>query len=330
MTPPCQSCELKPSTVVEACDSADAPYLVCDNCHRRLMARALRPLEWFNLAKRFGWWQFLLHDDFYDEDGTATQPEENIEGTENLPAPTIAETTHNAESLLDFTVTRWRIDEDLSAAWTLLPQSLVKSTLERRFAAAANPGIRATVIVVASIALKSTGADFVRSAWNEYPDKLELWSLVRATAACLPSSEGFAMAVAAIDRLAGRAQRDAMLSLSYFQSPDALRWIETNAQEPTTEQWGNLAASSGLTWATVAGWLAKGRPLSLIAIDALVAIAEPRTPLLKSIAPTLLQPPNTNEFISALSDCVSRDGVPRVKQRAQAAMNYSHRLCADA
>lgn len=236
----------------------------------------------------------------------------------------------DAGSLLDFTITRWRVEENLSAAWTLVPQSLVKSTLESRFAAAANPGVRATILLVASIALKSSGVNFVRSAWNQYPEKVELWPLVRAAAACLPANEGFAMSVAAIDRLAGRAQRDAMLSLSYFQSPATLSWIEANAHEPTTEHWGNLAASSGLTWPTVARWLAKGRPLSLIAIDALVAIAEPKTPLLKSIAPALLQPPETHEFVSALSEYVSRDDVPRVKQRAQSAMNCSQRLCADA
>lgn len=326
----CQACELELSTVVESSDSADAPYLLCVTCHRRLLARALRPLEWFNLAKRFGWWQFLLHDDFYDEDGIATQPEEAIEDAGRLPAPSMTEAARDVESLLDYTVTRWQIEESLTATWTLVSPSDVKSTLERRFAIAANSGVRATVLDVASIALKSAGAEFVRSAWKQYPKDIELSPLVRASAACLPQDEGFALSVEAIDRLSGRAKRHAMLSLSYFQSPAALTWIEKNIDEPTTDEWGNLAASSGLTWPRITEWLAKGRPLSLIAIDALLAIAEPRTPFLKSISPPLLQPPRKEEFVSALSDYIGRDDVPRVRQRAQAAMKYSHRLCADA
>lgn len=330
MTALCQSCELEPSTVVDSSDSADAPYLLCVNCHRRLLALALRPLEWFNLAKRFGWWQFLLHDDFYDEDGTAMQPEEAVEAAGWRPAPSIAEASRDAEALLDFTITRRSIEENLTAAWSLVPRSLVKSTLESRFAAAANSGVRDTVLDVASVALKSADADFVRSAWDQYPENVDLSPLVRATAACLPSDEGFPLSVEAIGQLSGRAKRDAMLSLSYFQSPAALDWIEANAEEHATEEWGNLAASSGLAWPRVTGWLAKGRPLSLIAIDALLAIAEPRTHLLESIAPILLLPPRTDEFVSVLSNYIVRDDVPRVRQRAQAAMGYSHRLCADA
>src|SRR5258707_12116757 len=32
------------------------------------------PLEWFNLAAKHGWRKYLLHDDFYDQDGTADVP----------------------------------------------------------------------------------------------------------------------------------------------------------------------------------------------------------------------------------------------------------------
>lgn len=62
MTDFCQACEIDPPDIIEPCDDETSPYHVCSACHDRLHARALRPVEWYNLAKRHGWWQFLLHD----------------------------------------------------------------------------------------------------------------------------------------------------------------------------------------------------------------------------------------------------------------------------
>jgi hypothetical protein len=67
MSQPCQACETAVAEIVETCDDEHEPYHVCASCHGRLLARALRPLEWYNLAKRHGWFTYLLHDDFYDE-----------------------------------------------------------------------------------------------------------------------------------------------------------------------------------------------------------------------------------------------------------------------
>lgn len=35
-----------PHTVVEGCDDEDSPYRLCQECHERLIERALRPIEW--------------------------------------------------------------------------------------------------------------------------------------------------------------------------------------------------------------------------------------------------------------------------------------------
>jgi hypothetical protein len=79
MTSVCEACENAASDTSEPSGVEAAPYHVCYACHRRLLARALRPIEWYNLAKRHGSWPFLLHDDLYDEDGTGSQPECDIE-----------------------------------------------------------------------------------------------------------------------------------------------------------------------------------------------------------------------------------------------------------
>ena len=113
----CEACEHDPAEIVEPCDDPQEPYHLCAPCHRRLHARALRPIEWYNLAKRHGWYQFLLHDDFYDEDGTADQPTEDVERPSEFPAPTLDVVAGDPSLLLDFSITRWHFTRDLAAAW---------------------------------------------------------------------------------------------------------------------------------------------------------------------------------------------------------------------
>jgi hypothetical protein len=50
-------------------------YNVCTNCLQGLMLYDLSPVEYKNLLKNgHKATEFLLHDDFYDEDGRALQP----------------------------------------------------------------------------------------------------------------------------------------------------------------------------------------------------------------------------------------------------------------
>lgn len=43
---------------------------------RRLIFLNLRPDEWHALVKKYDEYQFMLHEDFYDEEGNAMQPYE--------------------------------------------------------------------------------------------------------------------------------------------------------------------------------------------------------------------------------------------------------------
>ncbi len=325
----CQSCEREPAVVTESRDNVEAPYLLCRGCQGRLLSRSLRPSEWFNLSSHFGWWQFLLHDDFYDEDGSASQPEQDVIDAASHPSPMLAEVSRDPSRLLGYTMTRWSIDERLSAAWCQLPHASVLDAIQETFVQAPNSGVRSTCLDVAAIALKSSGSSFVKNVWLSHQKGVELTSLFRASAACLPLEEGFRLACAALDALSTREQRDAKVALSYFQSPLALRWIETHAAEPTTEDWGHLAAASCMSWRDVVSWLEFGRPLSLIAIDALRAIAEPRTPLLRAMSPALLAPPRQAELISVLTAYETADPVPRVRQRIATLRQLQHRLCTE-
>jgi hypothetical protein len=317
MSSSCQACELRPAIVEEPADDPDSPYLVCQGCHGRLMARSLRPLEWFNLAKRHGWARHLLHDDFYDEDGTATQPEEDVEQPELFPAPSLAAVGEKAELILDYAVTRWHIEEELAEKWKHLPQDDVLRALTFRFDASRNPAIRSVVLQLASLTGESADA-LVRRAWGEFPTGAPYWPLVQASAACLPFEEGFAVAEATLAAMPDRARRESFSALAHFRSPRVLEWIELNAAEPTVEAWGHLAAASAFSWPKAKQWFEAGRPLSLIAIDALLAIAEPRTAFLRSHRPSLGTPPSEGEIRRVLEAAERADPVPRVKQRVDA------------
>jgi hypothetical protein len=117
-----------------------------------------------------------------------------------------------------------------------------------------------------------------------------------------------------------------MFSLGYFHSPEALDWIELNIFEPITEAWGYLAAASQVDWPRLEDWFERGRPLSLVAIDALVAIIRPQTPLLRTYGPRLHQPPTRERLIQVLSAYADRDRVPRVQQRTAGLVSHAEIL----
>lgn len=49
----------------------------------------------------------MLHDDFYDDDGTATQPEEDVVDADSYPAPTLCDVCSSLDGLIDYIVSRW-------------------------------------------------------------------------------------------------------------------------------------------------------------------------------------------------------------------------------
>jgi hypothetical protein len=84
-------------------------------------------------------------------------------------------------------------------------------------------------------------------------------------------------------------------ALSWFRSPTVLDWIENHAPHVNvTENSGQLAALSDLSCSRVEIWLSSGRPLSLIALDALTVFI-PRSGqdlIVKRLEPNLKERPN--------------------------------------
>lgn len=323
----CESCEALPAEVEEACDDGP-PYRVCAECHSRLMAHALRPREWFNLAKVHGWWQYLLGDDFYDDNGTAHQPEIDVERPDDHPSPTLVEVQDDCDQLLDYTITRWQFSSDVAAAWQTLDPSDVLRTLERRYATACDVDILGVTLDVAACSLGELGRDFVSAAWDIFREPWQLGSLAQASASCLQFNDGFSRVVTAFTGMDEKSRRDRMYALSYFHCRETLDWIESNVVSPVTGDWGRLAAASGFDWERTVSWLTSGRPLSLVALDTLQAIVRPQTPLLRDHRPELQTKPDLTTFKDALNEYLDRDSAPRVKMIVQFLMEHSDSLTA--
>lgn len=319
----CEACERNNVEIAEPCDDPNEPYRICNPCYQRLHARALRPLEWYNLAKRHGWYQHLLHDDFYDEDGNADQPEERVEHPERYPAPTLELAMQDAELLLDYSITRWNFSHELVNAWSAFPKSEVLVTIKNRFETTRNAGIRDRILEICASCLAERGMEFVRTAWSHYPNELALPSLAEASAACLPYREGYDRVIEALERLDGKHKRNLMFTLGYFRSAETLDWIEENISDPISDSWGYLSAASTADWARLKAWIDEGRPLSLVAIDALRAYQQLPTPMLKKRGIRIATPPTREELTIVLEEYADRDPVPRVRQRIDSILhNY--------
>ncbi|QJE97173.1 hypothetical protein [Luteolibacter luteus] len=309
----CESCESALAQLEYHDAGTDLPYLLCGSCKDRLIARSLRPLEWYNLAKRHGWTGYLIHDDFYEEDGEALQPMTEVEDASDLPVPHLKDVAGDPRRLLEYSVTRWDFDAKLQKAWRTHPPDKILEEVRRHTQAPVSRAVRETCLDVMTFCVKGNAGDFVRESWQV--EGLGLHSLVAASAACMPFTDAFERTTKSLAAMPDAERAKSISVLIHFQNPKILDWIEENYFSPHSDHWGQIAAASKLDWPRVESWLSSGRPLSLVALDALQVIANPASPLLQEIAPELLLAPSREHFIHVLREYAKRDPMPRVTKQ---------------
>jgi hypothetical protein len=111
-----------------------------------------------------------------------------------------------------------------------------------------------------------------------------------------------------------------MGALAWFRSREVLDWIEINVpSENVSGAWGQLASLSDLYWTRVQDWLARRRPLSLIALDALAAYIprQGQAPNVRQIKPVLKGCPDRSIIEQALRSYANEDDAPRVATRCR-------------
>jgi len=315
----CQACRRRPVAEQIADDDPLEPYRVCRDCSDRLRHRALRPIEWFNLAAVHGWSKSLLHDDFYDQDGAASQPDIDNYATEGMEAPSLETCAKSPERLIDYCITRWRLGAADFEAFRPIAGSAVLAELQQR-AEAGNRHVQKVALELCANVVGSPAAPWVRAQLARACCDDALFAWAEAAAKCLPEPEGLHKTIDALRTVHGRALQDRMGALSWFRSSEVLDWIEINAPlENVSASWGQLASLSDLDWTRVQDWLARRRPLSLIALDALASYIprQGQAPIVRLINPTLKGCPDRSMIERALRAYATEDVAPRVTARCR-------------
>jgi hypothetical protein len=303
------------------------PYLVCGACEGRLQSLSLRPQEWFNLAAIHGWAKYLLHDDFYNDDGTACQPAGEVSDAHLFPAPTLDQVRDDLPRLVDYCITRWHIGEATIAAVRRFPPETIFRELLGRVDEPVERSILATSYRLCARAIGPIAANWILDQAEHLPDLIFSWA--EAAANCLPSDEGFGMVTAGLELCELRVLADSAQALVWFRTERTLDWIEQKLPDtglPVVEQWGRLASVSRISWPRIQRWLFNGRPCSLVALDALNACWHYNTSILREMEPKLLEAARLDEAIRELEHYRTRDPVPRVKMTIPHIVAHWHEI----
>lgn len=312
----CQSCRKDSVEVIDDCDNPAYPYKVCKDCHERLVSMSLRPREYFNLASQHGM-TFLLHDDFYDSEGTACAPQDEVVFDPALVFPVLRE-LRDLPSIVDCAIVEWQVSDDVVAALQQFEGKEVLRELDGRLSL--NEGLTARICLLAALVLGRHAEAWMLWRWAERTQESFLF-YAEPMAKCLPSDVGFVLYSKQVTLMEPTSKLvETMMGLIYFQSKLTLPWIEAHIGRAVniSNAWGYLAAASQLDWPTAKRWLESGRPMSLVALDALANCAvtlETRNslPFLRDNPPRLLDPDTTDEMNRVLLQYGEVDKVPRVR-----------------
>lgn len=317
----CQACQVSPAEIVEPRDDPDEPYELCLDCHRRLITFSLRPREWYNLASIHSFYKFCLHDDFYEENGTATQSKKPVIDAELFPRPSLSDVSNSPDELLRYAFTRWQISNELIQSMKTFSSDVWLQTMASWLKQTQNTILIDTIFLLCGKVVGHHAAAFIRNSWEKYRNSaltkhdFSIWyGLCYAVAKCLPCEDGFAFVTEALSQVDDKDVYTHMHVLGWFETPLTLNWIEENIHI-FHDQWGHLAALSKMDWQRVKKWLALGRPLSLVALDALKCCVTYNTRMLQEQKPRLVSPPNQQELDAVLLAYLAIDSVPRVGKR---------------
>lgn len=313
----CQACKKRPVEVIEKCDDELQPYELCNECHGRLLSYSLRPIEWYNLASIHTFNKFLLHDDFYEDDGEATQPEEDVEESKNYRVPTLGEVEDNIELLLDYCIAKWWLVDEMIKSLKKHDKNTLKEAVIDRFNKSNNYYVKKRLYEIASKSIGDFCREWIRERWNSYNGE-HLISLSEAAHNCLPFEEGYNLVKKALENIPeNELPQVAFSCLHPFRTPLNLDWIEANVKSPVKDSWRRLAAASYPSWDRLSKWIMEGRPYSLVAIDTLIKLVpHPGEIVLKRLnpRPVLINPSNVNIMSKVLLEYYEKDKAPRIRQ----------------
>ncbi len=133
-------------------------------------------------------------------------------------------------------------------------------------------------------------------------------------------AEAFLTISAEIDACEDIHLNDFIAALNFIRYDKTLDWIEGNTHRIANIgiNWGHVAASSHFSWDRTCKWLSYGRPLSLIALDALMFCTTHGDRLnqslwMRRIRPRLADNPRPEIIAKRIQEYLQTDSVPRTK-----------------
>jgi hypothetical protein len=313
----CESCRINDVEVEELADEGQNPYYLCDPCHERLLNKALRPLEFFNLAAIHGH-GYYLHDDFYDyETGNATQPHIEVIDAGNYPFPDLKQIKNDLNRLIDLSFVRYITDDIIIEQLSNFEKNEVMKIVADKVLYNRAINYKAYEIVGKVVGLEAAG--WIRNEWISRREN-ELSIFAEALSKCLLFEEAFAIITTELENGDDKFLSENVSALIYFKSKRTLDWIERVSHRITnvTSLWGQLAASSEFNWERATQWLKNGRPLSLIALDGLIFCTsagnrQNQSLWLRALDPQLEGGPSSEVIANTLQEYLNVDSVPRTK-----------------
>lgn len=314
----CESCNTRAIEVDELCDNGQNSYHLCTECHNRLMNMALRPLEFFNLAAIHGH-SYHLHDDFYDYDtGKAAQPEIKVIGVKKFPFPDFEQIKDDLNKLVDFSFVQYFTDDFVIKELQKFGKMDVLKRLKEKVDY--NLAINYKAYEIAGKVVGRTAEEWIKEEWANCQEN-ELQIFAEPITRCLSFDEAFTILTSELESRDDKFLSENVSALLYFQSNKTLDWIEKVSEriKNISSSWGQLAASSQFTWHKAEKWLSVGRPLSLVALDALAFCTTTggrinQSLWLQRIQPKLIDSPKPELIEKRLQEYLLTDHAPRTKK----------------
>lgn len=318
----CESCNTSDVEVTIQTDDENPPYFLCMMCHQRFKNSALRPMEYFNLAAIHGH-DYYLHDDFYDDEtGEAMQPREEVVDAGKFPFPELDLIKNDLHTLVDYAFVRYFCPEKIIE---ILKQhdnnSLLRLLIQK---VEYNRSLRAKAYEIVAKIPSEDATDWILKEWTKRKPN-EVLDFAEAIYSCLELEDAFNLLTTEVEAsTTDKDLADNIGALLYFQDPRTLIWIETVANRivNVATSWGVLAAASKFDWQTAEKWLSIGRPLSLIALDALHYCTTRGDRLnqalwLRKTSPVLENSPAVDVVLERLGAHLATDNSPRTRSMVE-------------
>lgn len=318
----CESCQQQEVEIREEKDNGTGYYLLCKACHERLLSRSLRPLEFFNLAAIHRQDDYYLHPDFYSEYGKAEQPLKRVKDARKLPFPKLVDIKEDLTLVVNYACVEYFLSPAVLEALKVFRPTDVIDCLEWKLRY--NDCIDYKLFEIAANLLGRKAEGWIKEKWQQRTTQ-PLAIYAEAIAKCFSPAEAFTILTSESEKLNDKSLHDSIEGLLYLQTNQSLDWIEhiKHRIENVHTNWGVLAAASGFSWAKADQWLSMGRPLSLIALDALYFCTtqgerENQAMWLRENPPGLMEPASLEIMIEKLKSYQETDKGARTRITIQA------------